>query len=52
MATDIMDKDLKGIRNGLWEKAFIEADFQGHWLGRMAEQSRVNQERPWASRQP
>jgi class 3 adenylate cyclase len=25
MATDIMDKDLKGIRNGLWEKAFNEA---------------------------
>jgi class 3 adenylate cyclase len=25
MATDIMDKDLKGLRNGLWEKAFKEA---------------------------
>jgi class 3 adenylate cyclase len=25
MATDIMDKDLKSIRNGLWEKAFNEA---------------------------
>jgi class 3 adenylate cyclase len=25
MATDIMDKDLKGLRNSLWEKAFNEA---------------------------
>jgi hypothetical protein len=26
MATDIMDKDLKAIRNGRWEKAFSETD--------------------------
>lgn len=25
MATDIMDKDLEGIRNGIWERAFNEA---------------------------
>jgi hypothetical protein len=38
MATDIMDKDLKALRNGRWEKAFSEGS-------RLGESMEVNNNR-------
>jgi hypothetical protein len=34
MATDIMDKDLKALRNHRWEKAFSESDTDSAWDNR------------------
>lgn len=30
MATDIMDKDLKNLRNNRWDKAFRKGDYASH----------------------